>query len=958
MVNMSDNNLNTLKPESARVKNRTPSQQNRSSAWLILSVLLITTVFLLWNTWVRQQDYLQQEFNSVRNSVNGTSREIVTLLNEFRRAVKLLGERETSLLRKIAQDPNDIDAYDTLVEKVKNVFPKSFAVTLADANGEPFVEDFDGFIVEACKKDIKQFASAQHPPETYIHPNPLTYHFDIMVPVDLGFDKESIFFVSFKPDIISRLLATSQLFQHRLVLLKQDKPGLVEIVAEGVRKDLNENQFFLTEKEQNNISFMTPVEGTLWNLVSLPKETGISHHLLNIWVEVFIQFLLLVSLSIFIIKHLQRSEKNILETNIALSRHAHEIHKNEKRLERAQQIANMGHWDYNLVSEQLFLSDGANHILGITEDEATSAHQILHKIYPTDRQRIKRFIASAIVKRKPYQTEFRVFNHDGSISILSASVELTIDNDNNPLQLFGIVQDITARKQAEISNKNALIAKMDAETASETKSEFLANMSHEIRTPLTAIIGFAETLLQSDQPMKERTKSIRTIIRNGDHLLHIINDILDLSKIEAEKIEFEHVKFSPFHTLADVESLVRMQTTNKKLAFDIHYNFPLPAYINSDPLRLKQILLNICCNAIKFTHSGFIHINIGYDRDNEELWFEVADSGIGMDEPEIKKVFDTFTQADLSTTKEYGGTGLGLTISKYLAEQLGGTITVTSQPGVGSKFKVTIKTGELENIPFIDNLNQAPAEAATPATSIQANTLSGKILLAEDNNDNQRLLSMYLKKMGAEFTIVDNGKLAYEAAMNEEFDLILMDMQMPIMDGIEAVQLLRKANYNKPIAALTANAMKKDKDRCLAAGCDDFITKPIHRNVLYEVVSRYLRIIEPPEKSYPPIYSTLIKEEPDLIDIVNRFVDNLPTTLKLILNANEKQDWEELNNLAHQLKGVGGGYGYPMLTEIGSKIQFQLENKFYEEVTLLVNELGHVCQQICTGLATEKQSVA
>ena len=954
---MSENNLKTFKPDSIAVKNRAP-QQKRSSAWLILSVLLITTIFLLWNTWVRQQDYLQQEFNSVKNSVSGTSREIVTLLNEFRRAVKLLGERETSLLKQIAHDPNDIDAYDTLVERVKNVFPKAFAVTLADANGEPFVEDFDGFIVEACKVDIKKFASEQIPPEIYIHPNPLTYHFDIMVPIDLGFDKESIFFVSFKPDVISRLLASSQLFHHRLVLLKQDRPGLVEIVAEGVRKNLDVDEFFLTEEEKNNISFTAPVEGTLWNLASLPKENGISRHLLNIWIEVFIQFLLLVTLSIFIIKYLQRSEKNIIEANITLSRHAREINKNEKRLERAQQIANMGHWDYNLVTEQLFLSNGANHIFGINEDDTASSHEILHKIYPTDRQRIKRFIASAIIKHKPYQTEFRIFNHDGSISILSASVELTVDNDNNPLQLFGIVQDITVRKQAEISNKNALVAKMDAETASETKSEFLANMSHEIRTPLTAIIGFAETLLQSDQPMKERTNSIRTIIRNGDHLLHIINDILDLSKIEAEKIEFERTKFSPFHTLTDIESLIRMQISNKSLEFDINYNFPLPAYINSDPLRLKQILINICSNAIKFTHSGFIHLNIGHNRDNEEMWFEVADSGIGMNQSEIKKVFDTFTQADLSTTKEYGGTGLGLTISKYLAEQLGGTITVTSQPEVGSQFKISIKTGDLEDIPLIENLTQIPAEPVSPATSTQANTLSGKVLLAEDNDDNQRLLSMYLKKMGAEFTIVDNGKLAYETAMNEEFDLVLMDMQMPIMDGIEAVRLLRKANYDKPIVALTANAMKKDKDRCLAAGCDDFVTKPIHRNVLYEVVSRYLRILEPAERSYPPVYSILIKEEPDLIDIVYRFVDNLPKTLKLILDANKKQDWDELNSLAHQLKGVGGGYGYPMLTEIAAKIQFQLENNFYEEVAVLVNELDHVCQQIYAGINTDKQSVA
>ncbi len=512
-------------------------------------------------------------------------------------------------------------------------------------------------------------------------------------------------------------------------------------------------------------------------------------------------------------------------------------------------------------------------------------------------------------------------------------------------------------KQAEESNKKTLMAKLDAESASEAKSDFLANMSHEIRTPLTAIIGFAEALLHSDQPMRERTNAIKTIIRNGDHLLQVINDILDLSKIEAEKLEFEKINFCYFHILNDVESLMRMQLIRKEIDFKINYTFPLPAQIKSDPLRLKQILINICNNAIKFTHTGFVHINIEYNKDDEEIFFEVIDSGIGMQQHQVDKIFDLFTQADQNTTKEYGGTGLGLTISKYMAEKMGGNIIVNSEPGVGSHFKISIDTGSLSSVPAINNIKQIPAEKMLPATSRQTNSLSGKILLAEDNADNQQLLTLYLEKMGVELTIAENGKIAVELAEKNRYNLILMDMQMPIMDGLAAVRRLRQHGYKKPIVALTANAMNRDKVKCMAAGCDDFISKPVRRNDLYEMVSHYLLSSEPDQKLYRPIISALIEEEPELIDLVFRFVNNLPNTLEKITQASKNKNWDELKNIIHQLKGVGGGYGYPMLTAISAKIQFQLESNCYEEAVILINELDNMCQQIYAGLSPQQKKI-
>jgi len=213
---------------------------------------------------------------------------------------------------------------------------------------------------------------------------------------------------------------------------------------------------------------------------------------------------------------------------------------------------------------------------------------------------------------------------------------------------------------------------------------------------------------------------------------------------------------------------------------------------------------------------------------------------------------------------------------------------------------------------------------------------------------------MYLEKMGARVTLAENGKIAVEKAMQFEFDLILMDVQMPIMDGLEAVKLLRIGKYNNPIVALTANAMQQDREKCMAAGCDEFISKPVHRNDLYRSVSRYLRIVDKDEKKYPPITSTLATDEPELMDIVYRFVDNLPNSVNKIIDATEKRNWDEVKNISHQLKGVGGGYGYPMLTELSAKIQFQLESNFYEEVVVLIDELEKMSQQIYLGLYPEK----
>ena len=320
-----------------------------------------------------------------------------------------------------------------------------------------------------------------------------------------------------------------------------------------------------------------------------------------------------------------------------------------------------------------------------------------------------------------------------------------------------------------------------------------------------------------------------------------------------------------------------------------------------------------------------------------------------MKADELSKIFDTFTQADSSTTRCFGGTGLGLPLSKQLAKMLGGTITVSSEFNKGSRFTVVINTGKLISEEFIDALPKKTALSEILPEADSNTKLCGHILLAEDTLDNQRLISMYIHKLGADVTIVENGQLALDAALNGNFDLILMDMQMPVMDGIEAVQALRKKGYSGPIVALTANVMKEDRANCAAAGCDDFASKPIKRDLFNEILHRYLpsQVVEIEHPT--SIVSDLIEEGPEFAELVELFVKQLPLTLKNIQDAVQQEQWSSLKTLTHDLKGVGGGMGFPMLTKLAQTIEFQLAKESYKEINNSINELNTMCESIYQG---------
>ena len=521
----------------------------------------------------------------------------------------------------------------------------------------------------------------------------------------------------------------------------------------------------------------------------------------------------------------------------------------------------------------------------------------------------------------------------------------------NQKLVHGYALEITQRKKALADVHSARLEKMAAEAANTAKSTFLANMSHEIRTPLTAIIGFSESLLDTSQSMTERVESINTVIRSGKHLMQIINDILDLSKVESDKLDIEHLSVSPFELLSDVQSLVSLMAESKGLFFDVEYDFPMPEMIITDPVRLKQIIINLCNNAVKFTQKGGVHVKVSFNNNDNLLTVNIIDTGIGLNKEQMDKIFSPFTQADTSTTRQYGGTGLGLHLSKQLAKKLGGNITVESTPTVGSCFSLTVTTGDIEQnklLSYMPVIKQVSTQSIIDGIDTK---VSGRVLLAEDNLDNQRLISMYLKKLGADVLIANNGKEAIEQTAENDFDLILMDMQMPIMSGIDATIRLREMDYKKPIVALTANAMKEDVDACYKAGCDDFIHKPISQQKFKEAIVNFLKPVEyDVEENHHPITSSLLIYEPEMIDLVQRFVAKLPQYIENISKSGESDKWDELRQFVHDLKGTGGNYGFDDLYRLMQGIEFELAKENYAGVRSMINTLPTLNERIQNGL--------
>jgi len=542
----------------------------------------------------------------------------------------------------------------------------------------------------------------------------------------------------------------------------------------------------------------------------------------------------------------------------------------------------------------------------------------------------------------PYQ--FDVLKRDGTIfPALIHGKNLHINNKSLRVTSF---LDISELKNTE---KALQIAKQKAEESTKAKSEFLANMSHEIRTPMNGIIGMSHLALQTQLNDKQKNY-LQKIDSSAKSLLGIINDILDFSKIEAGKLTIEKVDFDISEMLNNVVNLIEFKVHEKNLKLIINYDTSNGKYFYGDTLRISQVLTNLLSNALKFTELGQICVNIK-KIDSTLFRFEVKDTGIGLKQEQIKKLFQSFSQADGTTTRKYGGTGLGLTISKQLVELMGGNIWVESEEGVGSKFifEIELEIGDSKNV---------KAKDSDKLKSLEQNikTLEGSnILLVEDNQINQEIIIGLLENSALNIDIANDGKEAVQMYQlyPKKYELILMDLQMPIMGGIEATKIIRETNKEIPIIALTANAMKEDKERTAQALMNEHLNKPIELEKLYETLLKYI-------SKKVKIKEPVPNEEKNTQEIIVPIFKNIDTKLGLSYSANNKKLYlkilnsfynnykdldldslqdEDLEIFAHSLKGLAANIGSIGVVEIASKIEETLDKNLLHSLKIELSEV-------------------
>ena len=573
-----------------------------------------------------------------------------------------------------------------------------------------------------------------------------------------------------------------------------------------------------------------------------------------------------------------------------------------------------------------------------------------------------------------FVADFPLTIRDGKLTDVLFNGSVYKDEFGKVLGVVVVARDITdhkrieselieAKEDAELATKIAEDAQDIAETAAQiaedavkSKQQFLSNMSHEIRTPMNAIIGFTKVLLKTKLTAKQK-EYLTAIKLSGDSLTVLINDILDLAKVDAGKMVFEQ---SPFKMAASISAMIHLFETKireKNLQLIKKYDINIPKVLVGDPVRLHQIILNLVSNAVKFTNKGKITVEVRLIEENEDkvkIEFSVTDTGIGIPQGKIEHIFENFQQATSETSRLYGGTGLGLAIAKQLVETQGGIITVKSKLNKGTTFSFVL--------PFLKTIAKIELESEIPETNVEIKNI--KVLVVEDMALNQLLMKTLLDDFELEHEIASNGKIAIEKLKNKSFDIILMDLQMPIMNGFEATEYIRnKMKSQIPIIALTADVTTVDLKKCKAVGMNDYISKPIDERLLFS------KIIDLLKKPLPVKYSQLpadisnyvdlaylhkrTKGDADLMnEMITLYLEQTPPLIAQMNKSLLENDWDSLSSAAHKMIPSFAIMGiHKNFEDIARKIQeYTSKQEHLDEVQALVIQLAYVCNQACEEL--------
>ena len=644
------------------------------------------------------------------------------------------------------------------------------------------------------------------------------------------------------------------------------------------------------------------VEGLLLCLIDVTEKTSSKHEI--------------IKLNIQLEKKVSQRTKELLDTNKQLKNEIRIRKKAEKKIRNQNNLLlntiESLPYPFSVINIKNYTIESANSAAGKNIlNHRMKCFELFHKrINPCSSSSNSCPIEEIKKKKKPITIEHTHFNKDGSKRSVEIHVFPIINKQGSIEQIIKYSLDITERREAEIKLKKT---KDTAEFANKAKSIFVANMSHEIRTPLNAIIGFS-CLLLTKEKNPEKKRILENICKAGNDLTGIVNDILDFSKVEAGELELHKSKFNLRFIINNIISTQKIIAGEKSLKFKVSMDKNIPAFFMGDPDRLQQVLHNFINNAVKFTGKGIITVNIKQTKITKKtttLIIEIIDTGIGIAEKNLEKIFTPFKQSDSSNTKQYNGTGLGLSICKKIIDLMNGEIKVKSELNKGSTFQVIIT---LDNAKFIKRDRKKTKIQKQPFKKIR--TRQFKILVAEDNSLNQELIGMQIEELGHKFKIVDNGEKALSAINKDNYDIVLMDIQMPLMDGYAVTKQIRESGSNIPIIGLTASAFEQDRIKCLKAGMTEYISKPVVIEELKSKINNIFNLF--PSKKKKAVYSPANKNnflikiteslngKPD--NFVNKIINKSKTILYNDINHIKKsiknKNYNTLEEMSHSLKGT------------------------------------------------------